>query len=104
MPSTLRVRLGIGSAVLLVVGLFAQWLSAQLTTGGMTTLGPDGFSESSLSTSYSTAAVLAGLGTFCIAAAVILVAGVVATLVVEERVARPAFIASDDVGDAEVRE
>lgn len=104
MSSTLRTRLGVGSAVLLVVGLFAQWLGARLTTGDMTTLSPDGFSESSVSTSYSTAAVLAGLGTFCIAAAVILVAGVVATLVVEERFAGPASIAADDVRDAAERE
>jgi hypothetical protein len=84
-------------------GLVAQGLGAWVTYRGLGTFGLDSLGESSfltpsglsLSVTSTIAAVLTGLGTFCIMAAVILVAGVVATLIVEERFPRPPSTASN---------
>ncbi len=113
MSSNLRKRLSIGSAALLGAGLVASGLGAWATYHGLGTFGTDSFGESSflapsglsLSATSTIAAVLTGLGTFCIAAAVILVAGVVATLIVEERFPSPPSTASNEHDvDADVGE
>lgn len=83
MPESMRNRLGLGAALLLLVGLLARGLAAWITFHDLPTVSPvDQLSESG---SVVASTVLASLGTFLLATGVVFVAGAVATMVLGEQ-------------------
>ena len=72
---------------MVVLGAFSHGLAAWLTYHDMPTFSADDLTGSSFGSSYTWVAALSAVGTFFVAVAVVLVAGVVALLVIQE--ARP---------------
>jgi len=93
MPSTLRKRLSLGAAAALVAGLLCNVLTGYLTFGSQSMMG-DGTIEQ-LATPYTWVSLLSGVGGFCIAVAVALVVGVVASFVIEEALERRLWMDAD---------
>lgn len=107
MPSTLRLRLSQGAASLLALGVLFHGLGSYLASNRVLVLSDSG-APSSVSTSYTVLTVLSAIGTFCIAVAVVMAAGVVASLVIEEGLERRLWMDADfedgedpDVDEAE---
>ncbi len=97
MPSTLRLRLGQGAAALLALGILCHGLGTYVTFN--ISSGSADF-QTRASTSATFIVVLTTIGTFCIAVAVAVATGIVASLVVEEGLERrlwmDAGLADDD--------
>jgi hypothetical protein len=101
MESTLRERLGRGAAVALVVGVVLHGLASYLAYSSAFRSSV-GISESSAATPATVLAVFSALGTFAIATAVVMVAGIVASSVIEEGLERRLWMDADlddDPGD-----
>jgi hypothetical protein len=98
MPSTLRTRLGQGAAVFAVLGVLCHWVGTHVA---YSTAGGQQDYSGSIGDSLSVGSALAALGNACLAVGVVLIAGIVASMVVEEALDRRLWIDADFDDDDE---
>jgi hypothetical protein len=89
----MRQRFGVTAAVLLVLAVALQIVAINLATGSA----EDGFVQPS----YLVPTLLQTLTTFCVASAIVLVVGIVASLVVDEALVRRLEVDAAAEGEAD---